>query len=46
MYMFIVQISPQDQQTVQFTLPGIGTDPFTVSSPLGTIQHLSTLLQL
>ena len=26
--------------------PGIGTHSFTVSSPLGRIQHLRTLLQL
>ena len=26
--------------------PGIGTHSFTVSSPLGIIQHLRTLLQL
>ena len=26
--------------------PGIGTHSFTVSSPLGSIQHLRTLLQL
>ena len=48
--MFIVQISA-DQQTVgsadcTIYTPGIGTHSFTVSSPLGRIQHLRTLLQL
>ena len=41
MYMFIVQISPWDHQTVQFTPLLLEHTLFTVSSPLGRIQHLS-----